>query len=227
MPETSLSSPASVSIPVIHRRGVLGTLALAGLGGIAGSGRVFADSSARGMIGKPKVSTVTGNSMPAPKLVPVHLPDLPEEWQVRQGAALGEYLKFLGTLKMQKVRPSQVIEAHAKSKGGVWNMLPPKTWWLRMGYTLRVVDRVAVAMNVSDVEIISAYRHPAYNARCAGARAGSWHQANVAADVKFSASPTQVAHAARYLRDKGLFKGGVGRYSGFTHIDTRGENADW
>ena len=23
------------------------------------------------------------------------------------------------------------------------------------------------------------------------------------------------------------FKGGVGRYSGFTHIDTRGRNADW
>ena len=25
----------------------------------------------------------------------------------------------------------------------------------------------------------------------------------------------------------GLFKGGVGQYPGFTHMDTRGSNADW
>jgi hypothetical protein len=29
------------------------------------------------------------------------------------------------------------------------------------------------------------------------------------------------------MRKEGVFKGGVGRYPGFTHIDTRGSNADW
>jgi uncharacterized protein YcbK (DUF882 family) len=76
-------------------------------------------------------------------------------------------------------------------------------------------------------EIVSAYRSPAYNATCSGARRGSWHQANVALDVKFAASPSTVAGAARSLRSRGLFRGGVGRYGTFTHIDTRGRNVDW
>jgi hypothetical protein len=29
------------------------------------------------------------------------------------------------------------------------------------------------------------------------------------------------------MRSTGLFQGGVGRYGSFTHIDTRGSNADW
>jgi hypothetical protein len=32
---------------------------------------------------------------------------------------------------------------------------------------------------------------------------------------------------ARNLRDRGLFKGGIGGYWNFTHIDSRGENMDW
>jgi len=37
-----------------------------------------------------------------------------------------------------------------------------------------------------------------------------------------------VAQALRWLRDKeSLFRGGIGRYNGFTHIDTRGANATW
>ena len=96
-----------------------------------------------------------------------------------------------------------------------------------MGYTLRVVDRIAMEMNVSEVEIVSAYRNPAYNARCPGAKAGSYHQANVAADVVFPVRASKVAATARDLRRRGLFRGGVGGYAGFTHIDTRGKNANW
>jgi len=36
-----------------------------------------------------------------------------------------------------------------------------------------------------------------------------------------------VTSTARNLRDRGLFKGGVGGYWNFTHIDTRGENMNW
>lgn len=96
-----------------------------------------------------------------------------------------------------------------------------------MGYLLKVVDRVAREMNVSEVEIISAYRSPAYNARCSGARTGSWHQANIAADVKFPVRASKVTATARELRNLGLFKGGVGGYWNFTHIDARGQNINW
>ena len=44
-----------------------------------------------------------------------------------------------------------------------------------MGYTLRVADRIALEMGVNEVEIISAYRSPAYNAHCEGARANARH----------------------------------------------------
>jgi hypothetical protein len=143
------------------------------------------------------------------------------------GPLVNDYYKYLSSLKMQRVCPKQVIETHAKSKAGVWNSLPPKSWWKRMGYTLRVVDRIALEMNVNQVEVISAYRAPAYNAHCPGARSGSWHQANVAADVKFPVRASVVTATARQLRDLGLFKGGVGGYSDFTHIDARGVNINW
>ena len=96
-----------------------------------------------------------------------------------------------------------------------------------MSYVLRVIDRIAKEMNVDQVEIISAYRSPGYNSRCRGARAGSWHQANVAADVKFPVRASKVAATARELRDLGLFRGGVGGYWNFTHIDARGQNINW
>ena len=46
-------------------------------------------------------------------------------------------------------------------------------------------------------------------------------------DIVFNCPPGKVAAMARAMRSAGLFKGGVGRYGSFTHIDTRGSNADW
>lgn len=210
------------------RRGVLGTLGMTGLGLLATSAAASAASPGKPGGSMPKVSVPTASAAvarPAIKYAP--LSDLPAEWSARNGALANDYLRYLNGLKLQRVSPSQVIEAHAKEKGGVWNTLPPKAWWNRMGYVLKVVDRIAREMNVNQVEIVSAYRSPSYNARCAGARSGSWHQANVAADVKFPVRASQVTAMARHLRDLGLFKGGVGGYWNFTHIDARGQNINW
>ena len=209
---------------LIDRRGVLGTLGLAGLGVLATSA---VGSAAPGKTA-PKVSVPVSSGTSAATAVRYNaLPDLPEEWAVRNGAAAATYLRYLNSLKLQRISPSQVVEAHAKQKGSVWNSIPPKAWWNRMGYVLRVVDRIAREMSVNQVEIISAYRAPAYNAHCAGAKSGSWHQANVAADVKFPVAASKVTKMARELRDLGLFKGGVGGYWNFTHIDARGQNINW
>lgn len=151
----------------------------------------------------------------------------PEEWVRLQGGNLNGYASYLNSLKLQNISAQQVISAHAKKRGSVWNTLPPKQWWKRMGYTLQVVDRISSTMGVGVKEVVSAYRSPAYNARCAGAKRRSWHQANVAVDVQFHTSARNVTATARNLRDRGLFKGGVGSYSSFTHIDTRGQNVNW
>jgi hypothetical protein len=144
-----------------------------------------------------------------------------------QGRNIKDYTHYLNSLKLRNISAQDVIAAHAKERGSVWNMLPPREWWTRMGYTLRVVDRISSEMRTPVKEIVSAYRTPAYNARCGGARTQSWHQANVAVDVQFDTSARNVTSATRSLRDRGLFKGGVGSYSSFTHIDTRGTNVNW
>jgi len=153
--------------------------------------------------------------------------EYPADWVKLEGRVLTEYIKYINSLKLKNISTHTVVNAHAKKRGSVWNRLPPKNWWNRMGYTLRVVDCISSAMKTPVKDIISAYRSPEYNARCAGAKRGSWHQANVAVDVRFHTSARNVTYAARKLRDRGLFKGGVGGYASFTHIDTRGENINW
>lgn len=195
------------------RRGVLGTLGLA--------------TAALAVSTSPASAFILTRKKSAEAPAGVDLNSFPAEWRQLQGALLPDYSRYLAALKLKKITPQQVLDAHAKERSGVWNNLPPKQWWNRMGYTLRVVDRIALELNSPVSEILSAYRSPAYNARCAGARTGSWHQANVAVDVKFPIRASVVTATTRNLRDRGLFKGGVGSYWNFTHIDTRGQNINW
>jgi hypothetical protein len=208
---------------LMGRRRVIGGLGLTGLGLLASSavGNAYTAGAA------PKVTVQTQSRTGSPQAQRIDLTGLPPEWARQHGPVIREYARYLSNLNLKSISAAQVIEAHAKNHGSIWNTLPPKSWWTRMGYTLRVADRIALEMGVNEVEIISAYRSPAYNAHCEGAKARSWHQANVAVDVKFPSRASKVTAAARNLRERGLFKGGVGGYWNFTHIDTRGENTDW
>lgn len=218
--------PFPLSLQTIPRRNVLGTLGLAGLGFLASSATSSAFTS-KNANRTPKVSVPTSSGRSGtPAMRYSTLADLPEEWSANNRSA-DDYLRYLSSLKLKRVSARQVLESHAKQRGSVWNTLPPKQAWKRMGYVLKVIDRIALEMNVSEVEIVSAYRSPAYNARCPGAKSGSWHQANIATDVKFPVRASKVTATARELRDLGLFKGGVGGYWNFTHIDARGKNVNW
>ncbi len=209
--------PGETRNPVQTRRGALGTLGFAAFAFLGTNTQASAFFSRK----TPKV-LVNSSSSGTPDLR-----DLPAEWVARQGGNLKDYAAYLSSLRLQRLTPKQVIEAHAKRHGTVWNMLPPRSLWRQMAPTLRVIDRVAMELNQPVGEIISAYRSPAYNATCRGASRGSWHQANAAVDVKFGARPSTVANTARSLRSRGFFRGGIGRYGSFTHIDTRGQNVDW
>jgi hypothetical protein len=202
------------------RRAALGTLGLGALTLLSS-----ATPASAFFFRKPGTPRVVVNG--GGRAAAIDLSGLPAEWVALQGRNLKDYVAYLGSLKLQRVSVLQVIEAHAKERGSVWNSLPPRNLWRQMVPTLRVVDRVCQELGQPVKEIVSAYRSPAYNARCAGARSGSWHQANVAVDVKFPVHASTVAQTARTLRSRGLFRGGVGRYSGFTHVDTRGQNVDW
>lgn len=212
----SISLPpdsAAIDLPSlpIRRRGVLGLLGSAGVA-------LAATASPLGAAGIVTSGTTQRR---------VDLTSLPREWVNVRRQELLDYTRYLVGLKLQYLTPEQVIMAHAKAHGAIWNTLPPKAWWTRMGYTLRVVDRIAQYLRAPVKEIVSAYRCPAYNAHCPGAKSGSWHQANLAIDVVFPMAPSTVTSMCRDLRDRGLFKGGVGGYDTFTHVDTRGENINW
>lgn len=200
--------------PLTTRRSALGFFGLAGLSLMASA--------------TPAQAFLTGYKRPAVDLTEFpELEALPPVWVRQQGTNLAGYAAYLQSLKLKRVTPGQVIAAHAKVRGRLWNSLPPKSQWKNMAPTLRAVDRIAAELDMPVKEITSAYRSRAYNSRCPGAASGSWHQANVAVDVQFPVSASVVAHTARRVRDKGYFKGGIGRYSRFTHIDTRGANQNW
>ena len=80
------------------------------------------------------------------------------------------------------------------------------------------------------VKLTSVYRSPAYN-RDVGGATSSRHMQFDAAD--FQALGSGAGNSERWfqiakkLRDKGEFKGGIGVYRTFVHVDTRGHNATW
>jgi len=227
---SSLVLTANASDPLMNRRSVIGTLGAATAAICASTGTASAMWKWGGNDNVPvvKVKTIPSDIRRGQAATPSkNVGGFPDEWVRLQGRNIKDYTHYLNSLKLRNISAQDVIAAHAKERGSVWNMLPPREWWTRMGYTLRVVDRISSEMRTPVKEIVSAYRTPAYNARCGGARTQSWHQANVAVDVQFDTSARNVTSATRSLRDRGLFKGGVGSYSSFTHIDTRGTNVNW
>ena len=153
--------------------------------------------------------------------------DIPSEWIPQLGSLLPNYADYIERARLRNLSVRQMIAPHAKSHGSIHNTLPPRFMWRNIRSTLKVVDSLAERLDLHVEEVVSAYRTRAYNARCPGARSSSYHLCNNAMDVVFNCPPGKVAAMARAMRATGLFKGGVGRYRGFTHIDTRGANADW
>jgi len=152
---------------------------------------------------------------------------IPESWVRAKGLDVYRYANFIKKLHLRNITPRMVLAPHFKTRGRIINTLPPQKSWKKMAPTLKVIDRLASEMGSPVDTILSAYRCPRYN-RAVRGKSRSFHLNNQAVDVQFhGASPWRVASVARFLRKKGKFDGGVGRYSSFVHVDTRGYNADW
>ena len=137
------------------------------------------------------------------------------------------YAEFVESLNLEFIKPSELIAPHRKIRRGVSNSVPPKHLWKNMAPTLRAADEMRRRLGVPLRCINSAYRSPAYNATCKGAARRSTHMKNQALDLVFDCSPRRAARVAKQLRKEGFFKGGVGTYRSFVHIDSRGTNATW
>jgi len=154
--------------------------------------------------------------------------NLPEEWVTVLGAPLRGYASYLAGLQLRNISLLQILEPHMKMRDEVRCGMPPASLWKNMTPTLLVADKIAGRLGEKVQTVVSAYRSPAYNAHCPGAASGSQHMNNKALDLVFpNSSPSKVAKVAHALRDEGGFKGGIGLYPDFVHVDTRGTNANW
>ena len=78
------------------------------------------------------------------------------------------------------------------------------------------------------IVLLSSYRSPAYNRAIGDAAPKSYHMQFRALDIAVAGkTPRQVFDQLSAWRDAGKFKGGLGLYNSFVHIDTRGSNATW
>jgi len=214
MPENNDQPYDTAKPSLLTRRGALRLLALSSASLVAGTGssNAFWDF-------------LSGYDSASPTV----LKDLkiPSEWRTILGPQLPVYAEYLRKLRLRHVPVREIIEPHTRIRGKVHNSLPPRSMWGNIRSTLKVVDSLSDRLNLPVKEIVSVYRSPAYNARCPGAKSNSYHMRNIAIDVTFPCPPGKVAAMARAMRATGIFRGGVGRYGGFTHVDTRGSNVDW
>jgi len=110
---------------------------------------------------------------------------------------------------------------------GVTNSAPMPEMWQQIVPTLRVVDQLREHFG-KPITLLSSYRSPAYNAAIDGAAAKSFHMRFQALDISVEGkTPKQVFAVLKKWRDAGKFRGGLGLYRTFVHIDTRGSDATW
>jgi uncharacterized protein YcbK (DUF882 family) len=135
---------------------------------------------------------------------------------------MNDYTRFLNGLRLRYFNASE-ITSYAQRPG---NTLPPRELWNNIVPTLWILDNFREAIK-KPIFLTSIYRSPRYN-NSVGSTSGSQHLQNTAIDFQVRGmSPTMVHNRLLKIRQAQGFKGGLGKYSTFNHIDTRGYNATW
>lgn len=147
-------------------------------------------------------------------------------------AYTAEFVSFVAALGVKHFKPYELLamghqhsDPHSPAYG--LNTRPPRDMWDNIARTVQILDKLRELLSAS-IAISSAYRSPAYNKKIAGA-AASQHTRFNALDfsVRSVSSPADWAAVLRQMRADGLFRGGIGVYNTFVHVDTRGTNIDW
>jgi len=147
-----------------------------------------------------------------------------------------EYAAFIDRLDLRHFAGSEFALYADRTRNGVKNSLPPEGLWTNIIPTLLVIDEIRERAGLP-ITVTSAYRSPAYN-RAVGGESASFHMRNQAVDIQCAAlRASDLWKIAVSMRGKKfklpgnggdfLFKGGIGKYPTFVHVDTRGYNANW
>jgi hypothetical protein len=137
--------------------------------------------------------------------------------------AKADFQKLLDEAGVRYFDADEVFYRGARDARLQLNTDPPRSLWPSLLAVTKVADEARHRIG-RPLRINSAYRNAAYN-RAIGGASASIHMRGGALDL--SGSPVTMRRILRELRDEGLFKGGIGRYPTFTHVDVRGRNVDW
>ncbi len=141
---------------------------------------------------------------------------------------------FVDQIGLRHFRGKELTWLWGRTRGGVMNSIPPEDIWPNCVQPLIVLDEIRDRLR-EPVRITSAYRSPAYNAAVGGERM-SYHKIFMALDFSCRRGAVISAAVARELRGTRfkmpgggsfVWRGGIGEYPGFVHIDTRGKDANW
>ena len=137
-----------------------------------------------------------------------------------------QFQKFLDKHDIRHFSALEVFFRGGRDSTLRLNTEPPKLIWDNIIPTLTVLDRLRRDLH-RPVRLLSIYRSPAYN-KAIGGVCYSQHIEFTACDITVKlTSPITVYSLLKKYRKEGLSEGGLGHYSGFVHIDTRGSNATW
>lgn len=143
-----------------------------------------------------------------------------------------DFAGFIQGLNLRYFKPYEFLvmgHQHSNPNSPAYglNAKPDPKLWPNIAETARVLDSLRELMG-APISTLSVYRTKPYNKAIGGAKA-SQHMDFNAVDfvVKSNSSPADWAAALRNLRQDNFFKGGIGTYNSFVHVDTRGTNADW
>jgi hypothetical protein len=146
-------------------------------------------------------------------------------------AELEAYIDGLG---LQYFRGREFTPYWSRTCGNTRNSPPPSNLWQNIAPTLAVLNKLRGEIGAAII-ITSSYRDPDYNA-CIRGDPNSQHKKFTAIDfVARRGGPSSWAAKLRSYRGQQFtwnggsftFRGGIGVYNTFVHIDTRGWDANW
>jgi lysozyme len=137
--------------------------------------------------------------------------------------AKGEFQKLLEAQGTRYFTADEVFFRGARDAKLQLNTDPPRSLWPSLLAVTKVADEARHRIG-RPLRINSAYRNAAYNRAISGS-SGSIHMRGGALDL--SGSPATLHKILTQMRKEGAFKGGIGKYRTFVHVDVRGKNVDW
>jgi hypothetical protein len=137
--------------------------------------------------------------------------------------AKAEFQRLLDDAGVKYFTADEVFYRGARDARLQLNTDPPRGLWPSLLAVVKVADEARRRLG-KPLRISSAYRSPAYNKAIGGASA-SIHMRGGALDL--SGSPVTLHRILTEMRSEGLFRGGIGKYKTFVHVDVRGKNVDW